>query len=872
MQRAWDKPLLPNPARLEELHPSIKNQLEVSSSDDEERDYSSSGDDDPGASIFRNYPGVAATDNDPGQLFQAGVNRINSLVAATKGGASTCLICLEKIRKIDPIWHCKQGCFAVLHLVCIQSWARQVLSTSENSSAGRNSSSRTSPARWHCPKCRRDYPQAEIPREYRCYCGKEVDPRSDPWLTPHSCGERCELELGLCSHTCLLLCHPGPCPPCPQLVQLACHCGKLAELRRCGHKSFSCQRLCSKRLGCGVHSCDEICHEGECKPCTKFGVHRCRCGSVTEVRPCSQADFQCERICDKELSCKKHVCGKQCHAGACGECELQGRRTCACGKEAYKDLACDVKVPTCGSTCEKLLACGLHRCPERCHAGSCVGTCRVLINKRCRCGSTVKEVPCYQDLVCERKCQHIRNCQRHACRRRCCDGDCPPCSEICGKKLRCGNHKCPAPCHRGLCAPCPLTVKISCQCGFTTLEVPCGADKDVKPPKCSKRCQRPHICGHGDLCKPHRCHYGPCPPCQLLCNKKLDCGHSCNQRCHGPRLTCPVLKGTKKERKAVISPIPGSPCPPCSVLVSRPCMGKHPAGSKMVPCNDESRFSCEKPCGNLLSCGNHFCRDLCHVVTISRALSNGTVVASGGAQQYDSCSSCRLKCTKTRDPPCPHPCEIGCHTGKCPACKVSLKKSCHCGTLVRTLECSAFGCLSEDERIELLSCKGPCHRKLENCSHLCSEICHPGSCPSLCSKKVTVRCACQRIRKAYQCFEVQAAREKQSALVPCDQDCLKAKASQELEEDLQHKQAADKELRRDDLKKVLPKQRKARALRSAHGDWKYKESLQMAMRYALVVALVLGSVAMAYYGAKALRSLSDWMDEIDNQRPRAKLH
>lgn len=37
------------------------------------------------------------------------------------------------------------------------------------------------------------------------------------------------------------------------------------------------------------------------------------------------------------------------------------------------------------------------------------------------------------------------------CRRRCCDGNCPPCEEVCNRKLRCGNHRCPATCHRGPC-------------------------------------------------------------------------------------------------------------------------------------------------------------------------------------------------------------------------------------------------------------------------------------------------------------------------------------------------------------------------------------------------------------------------------------
>lgn len=80
-------------------------------------------------------------------------------------------------------------------------------------------------------------------------------------------------------------------------------------------------------------------------------------------------------------------------------------------------------------------------------------------------------MPCFQELQCERRCQRQRACGRHACKRRCCDGDCPPCPESCGRRLRCGNHKCPAPCHEGPCAPCPVTVRIACACGGTAIAV-----------------------------------------------------------------------------------------------------------------------------------------------------------------------------------------------------------------------------------------------------------------------------------------------------------------------------------------------------------------------------------------------------------------
>lgn len=34
-------------------------------------------------------------------------------------------------------------------------------------------------------------------------------------------------------------------------------------------------------------------------------------------------------------------------------------------------LPCTEDIPTCGDTCGKMLDCGIHTCPERCHTGSC---------------------------------------------------------------------------------------------------------------------------------------------------------------------------------------------------------------------------------------------------------------------------------------------------------------------------------------------------------------------------------------------------------------------------------------------------------------------------------------------------------------------
>ncbi len=163
-------------------------------------------------------------------------------------------------------------------------------------------------------------------------------------------------------------------------------------MRRCGHRSFSCGKLCRKLLGCGKHNCEKSCHQGACPPCAKTAVHPCKCGHTTALRACAELDFRCEQSCGRQLSCQKHYCDKGCHSGSCGECTLAGKRSCPCGKIQHTGITCDYVVPTCGSTCEKPLSCQRHRCNERCHYGPCKDTCRVVLTKSCRCGSLKKEV------------------------------------------------------------------------------------------------------------------------------------------------------------------------------------------------------------------------------------------------------------------------------------------------------------------------------------------------------------------------------------------------------------------------------------------------------------------------------------------------
>ncbi|OAY70532.1 NF-X1-type zinc finger protein NFXL2 [Ananas comosus] len=853
-------------------HPLLSSSS-ASDDDDDASDDVSNGDADPSSaalerSIFASYLRTSPDDDD---AIDDDLSKLRSFLSSSsllRRRLPSCLICLDPLRPSHPVWSCSASCHALFHLPCIQSWARQSLHL-------------RSPD-WPCPKCRSPYPKTLIPKSYFCFCGKVQDPPLDPWILPHSCGEICGRPLaGECGHTCLLLCHPGPCPPCPVLASSQCFCGRRADVRRCARRRFSCGEPCNKPLPCGSHRCPTTCHDGPCLPCRVRGTYKCACGAEEQERICAEREFRCDRPCGGTLACGRHECGRGCHAGACGACPLQGRRTCPCGKKEHLGLSCDAQVPTCGSTCGKMLGCGMHRCPERCHRGACVENCRIVVLKSCRCGSMKKEVPCYQDLTCERKCQRVRDCGRHACRRRCCGGDCPPCPEICDRKLRCNNHKCPSPCHRGACSPCPLMVSISCYCGETRFEVPCGTEKNQKPPKCSKRCFISRLCRHKSECRPHKCHYGACPPCRMTCGEELPCSHKCRERCHGP-IPPPnpefTLKPKKKRIGRSIECTPGSPCPPCREIVLVSCFGQHIGEERPLVCSTKKPFPCQNLCGNLLPCGNHYCTKSCHVLKSQLFVLDHNEKHENSHQQEsiilpfnaqsplaEPCEECYLPCQKDREPSCSHPCPLRCHSDNCPPCKVLVKRACHCGAMVHVFECLYYNSMSDEEQQRVRTCSGPCHRKLPNCPHLCSEICHPGQCPSSdrCLKKVNVRCACNTVKREWLCQDVvkayrNAGRDPKDVsktqfgvgLLPCGVDC---KRKVKVVDSELHLRKAN-EIKSPVVEAAdVPKRRKRRErVQETKQISKFQEIKKTIWRCLLVMLLFIVVVLIAYFGYKGI--------------------
>ncbi|XP_017262302.1 transcriptional repressor NF-X1 [Kryptolebias marmoratus] len=548
-----------------------------------------------------NKPGVRSSEKMP----KSKETQTGCLIEQLSEEKYECMVCCDVIRVMAPVWSC-QSCFHVFHLNCIKKWARSPASQSDDSAEG-----------WRCPACQNVV--LKHPTAYTCFCGKVTNPEWQRSEIPHSCGDMCgKKRSGAdCNHPCNILCHPGPCPQCPAFVTRSCVCGKTSQPMRCGQASaLKCDKACGAALNCGEHTCVQVCHSGTCQPCQLQVQQVCYCGVTTRTAPCGTdkeafdglGHFSCQKSCSKMLGCEAHRCLQVCHPGRCQPCprSLSLVKTCSCSQTPLTKLlelgyaerkSCSDPIPSCGKTCNKPLPCGsndtIHLCQLLCHEGSC-GPCSLTSTIRCRCGSKTKEVPCAEihkeeELVftCEKRCSKKRSCGRHKCGELCCVNVEHKCSLICGYKLNCGLHRCEEPCHRGNCEPCWQSGfdELTCHCGLTVLypPIPCG----TKPPECKNMCTRRHECDHPVF---HNCHSeDKCPPCTYLVQKwcmgkhelrsnipchlqDISCGLTCNKQ-----LPCEMHRCKRLCHRAECLPEGGcqQPCalprPDCSHPCSAPC-------------------------------------------------------------------------------------------------------------------------------------------------------------------------------------------------------------------------------------------------------------------------------------------------------------
>src|ERR1700733_3998784 len=136
---------------------------------------------------------------------------------------------------------------------------------------------------------------------FRCFCNSTPEPRPPRLATPHSCGNPCSRvrESG-CGHPCPLQCHPGPCPPCKVTTHLECYCPKKKFLSfRCGiegrgpkgrSRDLSCGDVCGRMLSCQKHTCEKVCHDGDCGNCPIREITKCWCGKEEKEVGCAEGE------------------------------------------------------------------------------------------------------------------------------------------------------------------------------------------------------------------------------------------------------------------------------------------------------------------------------------------------------------------------------------------------------------------------------------------------------------------------------------------------------------------------------------------------------------------------------------------------------
>lgn len=636
---------------------------------------------------FQNKPSVQTTADGSSCLSSALSKRLAN-------SSYECMICCDKVRVRHAIWNCDR-CWAVFHVGCIKKWAKS------STTAGSDTSATT--IRWRCPGCQ--YERAALPTHYVCFCGAIQDPEHARGQTPHSCGQVCGRNRGPnCPHTCPSLCHPGPCPPCTSVApEQSCFCGRLTYQPRCGAQfdpvsgTKSCGAVCGEMLGCGQHTCQEECHGGLCPPCPHKEEQMCYCGKHTRMAKCGEGRkmttlvrkdgaqestvgcYSCNEPCTELLDCGMHRCERPCHVrsdpnGSHGHCSLDPAiaNTCHCGKHKASDLGqprnkCTDPVPACGEPCQLQLSACIHKCEEPCHSGPCP-PCQVLVDAKCRCGTTTVRMECHKASTnqpqCDRVCTRRRSCKRHQCCKRCCPsdhvdvggivvpsedilpGETDPhqCTQICGRMLKCRRHQCQELCHRGACPPCLEAgfEEISCPCGRTRLYPPVSCGTEL--PTCHHPCQNVRPCGHVTPTS-HECHQGPCPPCAVLVPAQCMCGN--------------------KELRN-------------------------------VPCHRSHAASCGVICGRQLPCGGHRCQRSCHRPD-EPCLPEG--------------KTCRQACGKPRRS-CGHPCKEPCHSpSMCPEvepCQAAVPMSCPCGRLSRRRTCGSTASNPREAADNKLECDEVC--------------------------------------------------------------------------------------------------------------------------------------------------------------------
>ncbi|KAL3417979.1 nf-x1 finger transcription [Phlyctema vagabunda] len=439
----------------------------------------------------------------------------------------------------------------------------------------------------------------EVMIDSRCYCGRvkkelpcserddeheSILPVSstkselETWTGSFNCGDECRrpYDCGNEKHYCESKCHPqtlepAHCPFSPDVVS-HCPCGKtpldilLPEPRTsCSDSIPHCQERCQKDLVCG-HLCEQICHQGECRPCLQTVLISCRCGRTSSKTVCHQGVEEppsCTRVCRSTLNCGRHECGERCCPGEkkASERQIAKRKKqplSAIPRPGDENFEAE---HICLRTCGRPLKCGNHTCAELCHKGPCSSCLEAIFDEiSCACGRTVLQPP--------------QPCGTRP----------PECRYECTRQRTCGHPQIKHQCHEDTepCPKCPFLVEKQCICGKRTLKnqpcwfsevrcgLPCGKKLKCGIHYCQKACHRPGDCEDAAA------------PCSQLCGRrKTVCDHTCSDPCHAPY---PCKEVTPCQAKTFVTCQCQHQKQAAKCLASKSSEGN---SKKTLDCNDE---------------------------------------------------------------------------------------------------------------------------------------------------------------------------------------------------------------------------------------------------------------------------------------------
>ncbi|XP_033626581.1 NFX1-type zinc finger-containing protein 1-like [Asterias rubens] len=633
----------------------------------------------------------------------------------------------------------------------------------------------------------------------------------------YKCQEPCSKLCRREEHTCLLKCYEE-CTPCSTNVhKLMPKCGHVIQVKCEMFDSVTCTEPCPRSLPCG-HPCRKACGDS-CPTCiVEVSKSMPECGHVIQVECRRYGSITCTEPCPRTLSCG-HACKGACGAKCTTYCTVKvSKHVTKCGHDVLMECAKNPDLTPCTHLCDKLLVCG-HRCPKKCS--------KPCPEERLDDAKMMNlRIHFNFESFCKEKCERSLPCG-HPCPNKCCE-PCPKetvdptygeyvklhekvrghivagklfmvCTQITNKKLPGCDHTVLVPCHADITS---LTCKETCN-----KELSCGhrcKDKCGVPCKCKLRVNRKlPSCEHSARL--------PCYQdvnsyqCEKKCQKMLQCGHPCSNKCCEPCPTDGEDAQTESTRNL--------PAKACQRSVRKKFRGCH--HSVVLPCyKDVESVVCAERCTKVLSC-SHKCPNRCgdpcpssnpkktdtycdwnddgnssseqddlyvrkcqHFVN-KKIPSCGHVIESPCYKSVESLV-CPKPCEKIL--PCGHQCENKCGE-PCPneECTSSddeeemnenefVKQKCQVTVSKQLPDCWHFMNLPCYKKAESVDCSNPCEKILKcghKCPNECGETClESEQCDALvernlsgCGHKVETNC-CRNVKLI-------TCREKCEKVLPC---------------------------------------------------------------------------------------------------------